>query len=137
MPRAPPPSSRSILRRSTTSRSGSPRFASVEAAAAIDDIGARVRTLFLGQDRVGAFLRETLAPTLLYAARVAPEIAHSIDDVDRVMRWGFGWELGPFELLDAIGLREVMDAACRAPDVARRQPAHAWGCRARAALKLP
>ena len=91
-----------------------PTFASIEAAAAIDDVGARVRTLFLGQDRVGAFLRETLAPTLLYAARVAPEIAHSIDDVDRVMRWGFGWELGPFELLDAIGLNEVVGGRRRA-----------------------
>ena len=35
---------------------------------------------------------------------VTPDIAHSIDDVDRVMRWGFGWELGPFELFDAIGV---------------------------------
>ena len=87
-----------------------PTFASIEGAAAIDDLGVRVRTLFLGQDRVGQFLRETLAPTLLYAARVAPEIAHSVDDVDRVMRWGFGWEQGPFELLDAIGVREVLDA---------------------------
>ncbi len=88
-----------------------PTFASIEGAAAIDDLGVRVRTLFLGQDRVGQFLRETLAPTLLYAARVAPEIAHSVDDVDRVMRWGFGWEHGPFELLDAIGLKEVTSAA--------------------------
>ncbi len=37
-----------------------------------------------------------------------------IDDVDRVMRWGFGWELGPFETLDAIGLREVVEAASAA-----------------------
>ena len=88
-----------------------PTFASIESAAAIDDLGERVRTLFLGQDRVGQFLRETLAPTLLYAARVALEIAHSTDDVDRVMRWGFGWEHGPFELLDAIGLAEVTTAA--------------------------
>ena len=49
--------------------------------------------------RSGSFLRETLAPTLVYTARVTPAIAHSADDVDRVMRWGFGWELGPFELL--------------------------------------
>lgn len=91
-----------------------PTFPSIAAAAAIDDTGARIRTLFLGQDRVGQFLRETLAPTLIYAARVAPDIAHSIDDIDRVMRWGFGWELGPFETLDAIGLREVVDAASAA-----------------------
>ena len=63
--------------------------------------------LFAGKDTVGEFLRETLAPTLVYTARVAPQIAHSIDDVDRAMQWGFGWELGPFELFDAIGVREA------------------------------
>ncbi len=88
-----------------------PTFPSIEAGRAIDDTAARVRALFTGADRVGQFLRETLAPTLVYAARVAPDIAHSIDDVDRVMRWGFGWELGPFELIDAIGIREVVEAA--------------------------
>lgn len=91
-----------------------PAFPSIATAASIADTGTRIRTLFLGQDRVGQFLRETLAPTLVYAARVAPDIATDIDDVDRAMRWGFGWELGPFELLDAIGLREVVDAAAGA-----------------------
>ncbi|MEZ5285986.1 MAG: enoyl-CoA hydratase-related protein [Vicinamibacterales bacterium] len=56
-------------------------------------------------------MRETLAPTLVYTARVTPDIAASIDDVDRVMQWGFGWELGPFELFDTIGVAEVMAAA--------------------------
>jgi 3-hydroxyacyl-CoA dehydrogenase len=88
-----------------------PTFPSIAAAAAIEDVGTRVRTLFAGTDRVGQFLREALAPTLVYAAGVAPEIAHSIDDVDRVMRWGFGWELGPFELMDAIGPAAVVEAA--------------------------
>ena len=91
-----------------------PSFPSIAAALAVDDTGARVRSLFLGTDRVGAFLRETLAPTLVYAARVAPAIARSIDDVDRAMRWGFGWELGPFELIDAIGIAPVLDAAAAA-----------------------
>ncbi|MBP7776528.1 MAG: enoyl-CoA hydratase/isomerase family protein [Acidobacteria bacterium] len=91
-----------------------PSFPSIAAAAAIDDTATRIRTLFLGRDKVGQFLRETLAPTLVYAARVAPDIAHSLDDVDRVMRWGFGWELGPFQTLDAIGLREVVEAAAAA-----------------------
>ena len=45
-------------------------------------------------DKAGRFLRDTLAPTLVYTAMVAPSIAHSPDDVDRVMRWGFGWEWG-------------------------------------------
>ena len=86
------------------------KLTALEAAAGVEDVRARIRTLFLGRDRVGDFLRRTLGPTLIYAAQVAPAIAHSIDDVDRAMRWGFGWELGPFETWDAIGVREVLDA---------------------------
>ncbi len=88
----------------------SPGLASLEAAASITDVHERVRTLFLGQDKVGSFLRETLAPTLVYTAAVTPSIAHSPDDVDRVLRWGFAWDLGPFELVDAIGIQHVVDA---------------------------
>ncbi len=88
----------------------SPKLPSIEATKSIDDVGARIRALFLGKDRVGEFLRATLGPTLLYTAQVAPDIAYSIDDVDRAMAWGFGWELGPFETMDAIGLRELLDA---------------------------
>jgi 3-hydroxyacyl-CoA dehydrogenase len=80
----------------------SPRLPSLEAAATLADVRERVRTLYQGKDRVGEFLRQTLGPTLEYTAKVTPQIAHSTDDVDRVMRWGFGWELGPFELLDAM-----------------------------------
>ena len=53
---------------------------------------------------------------LLYTARVTPDIAYSIDDVDRAMRWGFGWELGPFETWDAIGVARVIEA-CGATDL--------------------
>ena len=87
-----------------------PRFASVEAARSMEDVAQRVRALFLAKDRAGEFLRATLGPTLLYAARIAPDIAASIDDVDRAMRWGFGWQLGPFETWDAIGIQEVLSA---------------------------
>ena len=87
------------------------RIASIEAAKPIDDLAERVRMLFNARDKAGAFLRATLAPTLVYTARVTPTIAHSIDDVDRVMRWGFGWEAGPFELFDIIGVKEVLAAA--------------------------
>jgi 3-hydroxyacyl-CoA dehydrogenase len=82
----------------------------LDAARSIDDVGMRLKTLFLGQDKVGSFLRQTLGPTLLYTARVTPSIANSIDDVDRAMQWGFGWELGPFESMDAIGIRELIDS---------------------------
>ena len=86
------------------------KLPALDAARSIDDVGERLEALFLGSDRVGTFLRATLGPTLLYSAQMAPCIAHSIDDVDRAMRWGFGWELGPFEIWDAIGVRQVVDA---------------------------
>lgn len=88
-----------------------PRLPALDAVKGVDDVGVRLKTLFNGHDRVGAFLRTTLAPTLVYAADIAPLVARSIDDVDRAMRWGFGWDIGPFEMWDAIGLREVMAAA--------------------------
>jgi 3-hydroxyacyl-CoA dehydrogenase len=87
-----------------------PRLPSIDAGASITDVRERVRTLFGASDNAGRFLRDTLAPTLVYTAMVAPSIAHSPDDVDRVMRWGFGWELGPFELIDAIGIERLLDA---------------------------
>src|SRR5882672_7429521 len=71
-----------------------PRLGSLEAAAATTDLRERIRTLYNGKDKVGEFLRQTLAPTLEYTGKVTPQIAYSPDDVDRVMRWGFGWELG-------------------------------------------
>ena len=89
----------------------SARIASIEAGRLNDDLAERVRMLFNARDKAGEFLRMTLAPTLVYTARVTPQIANSIDDVDRVMRWGFGWDLGPFELFDILGVREVVAAA--------------------------
>jgi 3-hydroxyacyl-CoA dehydrogenase len=86
----------------------SPRLPALDAAASIDHVGARIKMLFTGKDKVGTFLRDTLAPALVHAAKVAPDIADSIDDIDRAMRWGFGWELGPFEIMDAIGPHEAL-----------------------------
>ncbi len=76
-----------------------PRLSSLEISKSISNTGERIQTLVKGEDKVGKFLRATLVPTLEYAERVAPQIAHSREDVDRAMRWGFGWELGPFETM--------------------------------------
>ena len=72
------------------------RLPSLDAARNIEDVGERIRTLVNGDDKVGRFLRATLVPTLEYRERVAPQIAHDRVDIDNAMRWGFGWELGPF-----------------------------------------
>jgi 3-hydroxyacyl-CoA dehydrogenase len=86
-----------------------PRIPSLGASRILTDVRERVRALFAAQDKAGAFLRETLPPFLIYAAEVLPEIAGSIDDVDRAMQWGFGWELGPFELFDTLGVQTVLE----------------------------
>ena len=51
-------------------------------------------------------LEDDLANTLTYAAERIPEIADTVVEVDRAMRWGFNWELGPFEVWDAIGVEK-------------------------------
>ena len=82
----------------------SPKLPSLDAARSIEDPAERIKTLFNGRDKVGQFLRDTLRPTLEYTARVAPDIAYSTDDIDHAMQWGLGWEIGPFAIMNAIGV---------------------------------
>ena len=88
----------------------SARLGTLDAVQAIDDPAERMRSLFQAPDKVGEFMRATLGRTLIYTAEVAASIAHTTDDVDRAMQWGFGWHQGPFELWDAIGVETVLDA---------------------------
>jgi 3-hydroxyacyl-CoA dehydrogenase len=87
------------------------RFPSLENARTIEDTAERLRALIgpvlEGQktDKAQQFLWGLLSETCLYAARRIPEISEHIADVDRAMRWGFAWELGPFQLMDAIGVK--------------------------------
>lgn len=83
-------------------------FGSLTAAVAIEDVAVRIGSLVRDSGRVGEFLRTTLVPTLAYVARITPCIAHSADDVDEVMRLGFGWKLGPFELIRALGMNGTL-----------------------------
>lgn len=80
----------------------------IDAAKAAKGAAAKARAL-LGanpQDRYAGFAWSTVKKTLLYAAFQVGVIAESVVDIDRAMKWGFNWELGPFELWDAIGLRQ-------------------------------
>jgi len=87
------------------------KFASLEAGKSIDDTRERLRALvgpiLEGQkgDKAQQFLWNALSETCSYAARRVPEISDNIADVDRAMRWGSGWELGPFEIVDALGVQ--------------------------------
>ena len=87
------------------------RFASLEMGKAIEGTRERLRALvgplLEGQkgDKAQQFLWGSLSEMCLYAARRVPEISDSVVDVDRALRWGFAWELGPFEIIDAIGVK--------------------------------
>ncbi|HKQ02696.1 MAG TPA: 3-hydroxyacyl-CoA dehydrogenase/enoyl-CoA hydratase family protein [Actinomycetes bacterium] len=80
----------------------------VAAARDRDDLGARLRFLLdkADEDRGARYLRDTLLPSLAYAARRVPEIADSLVEVDHAVEWGFGYELGPFRAWDAIGVAD-------------------------------
>jgi 3-hydroxyacyl-CoA dehydrogenase len=80
------------------------RFASIETGKTMDDTRERLRMLLAAGDKASKFLWGSVSRMCLYAARRIPEIADTIVDVDRAMRWGFAWELGPFELWDAAGV---------------------------------
>jgi len=88
-----------------------PKFASVEAGKGLDDPGARLRSVLGGKDKGAEMAWRNLRDTLIYAFNRVPEISDDFAGVDDAMRWGFNWELGPFEMIDAIG---VADFAKRA-----------------------
>ena len=91
-----------------------PKFPALDMAKNVEDTGARVRML-LGMegapqkgDRAGAFLWSALSDLWTYAANRVPEISDSIVEIDRAMKLGFNWELGPFELWDAAGVEATV-----------------------------
>ena len=91
-----------------------PKFPALDLAKNIEDPGARLRTL-LGLegapqkgDKAGAFLWSVLSDLWNYSANRVPEISDSIVEIDRAMRLGFKWKLGPFELWDAAGVEATV-----------------------------
>ena len=91
-----------------------PRFDSIGATRGVDDVDEKLRRMVAGNDRASALARTVLYETLIYSANRLGEIADEIVDIDRALRWGFGWERGPFETWDALGVKataEKMEAA--------------------------
>jgi 3-hydroxyacyl-CoA dehydrogenase len=80
----------------------------IEAISKISNVGERLQRLYQDSGRAGAFFRKSTIAILVYSARRIPEIADRPADIDRAMRWGFGWELGPFEIWDALGFETVL-----------------------------
>ncbi|HEV2884339.1 MAG TPA: 3-hydroxyacyl-CoA dehydrogenase/enoyl-CoA hydratase family protein [Pyrinomonadaceae bacterium] len=82
------------------------KLPSLDMAKNIEGLPERIKALVWGKDRVATFLWKTMSRTFRYAANRIPEIADTIVEVDRAMRWGFNWELGVFETWDAIGVEK-------------------------------
>ena len=77
----------------------------------------RLNAIVRSDDVAGEFLWKTFSRTLIYSANLVGVIADDVYSIDRAMKWGFGWELGPFEVLDAIGLNYFVDR-CKKDGVA-------------------
>ena len=92
-----------------------PKFPALDMAKNVEQTGARLKML-LGldgsgpqkNDKTGAFLWSALSDLWTYSANRIPEISDSIVEIDRAMRLGFNWELGPFELWDAAGVEATV-----------------------------
>jgi len=85
------------------------KYDSIKAAKAIEDDGERIKAMVYADDRGGKFAWKVVAESLLYSARRIPEICDSVMDVDKGMKWGFNFALGPFETWDAIGVRTSVE----------------------------
>ena len=83
-----------------------PSFDSVKSTKGVTDCGERIRNLLNGSDRAQELAWKSLAWTLAYTAKRLGEIADDVVNIDNAMKWGFNWELGPFEVWDSIGVAD-------------------------------
>lgn len=82
------------------------KAASIELSKQEKGLSNKLKALVYAKDRAGELLWNIITPTLLYSAKLHKEIADDIVAIDQAMKWGFGWEQGPFEVWDAIGVEK-------------------------------
>ncbi|MFM9007194.1 MAG: 3-hydroxyacyl-CoA dehydrogenase/enoyl-CoA hydratase family protein [Bacteroidota bacterium] len=86
------------------------KFDTLEQTKSIDDLRQRLPVLVSGKDKAGAFYRDTFYRLFQYVSHRIPEIADQPYRIDQAMQAGFGWELGPFESWDALGVQATVTA---------------------------
>ncbi|HNJ88232.1 MAG TPA: 3-hydroxyacyl-CoA dehydrogenase NAD-binding domain-containing protein [Chitinophagales bacterium] len=84
------------------------KFAALDAAKPIDNLKDRIRTLHATGDKASEFYNKLNALVFKYVSHRIPEIADELYKIDDAMRAGFGWELGPFEIWDVLGVEKFV-----------------------------
>ncbi len=90
------------------------KFATLESTKSIDEIEKRLPILYNGSDNAGEFYRKSFDGLFAYVSNRVPEISNNIYSIDDAMKAGFGWQLGPFECWDIIGVEKGMNDAIAA-----------------------
>jgi 3-hydroxyacyl-CoA dehydrogenase len=80
-----------------------------KALSRIEDPRERLRKLVATEGKVGEFAWKVLSKSMAYAARRIPEITDTVENIDNAMKWGYNWDLGPFEVWDALGFAATFD----------------------------
>ena len=100
------------------------KLPAVEAVRGIEDLGSRLRALVADDSPAGQFLWNLFRDFVIYSARMVPEISDRIVEIDRAMRWGYGFALGPFELWDTLGVPDTVERmrrdGCHIPESVER-----------------
>ncbi|ALJ05032.1 3-hydroxyacyl-CoA dehydrogenase [Pseudalgibacter alginicilyticus] len=84
-------------------------FATLELTKTIDNVADRFKVLVSGTDKAGEFYRKSFASLFAYVTNRIPEITDDLYKIDDAMKAGFGWEHGPFQIWDAIGVEKGID----------------------------
>ena len=84
-------------------------FATLELTKSIDNVADRFKVLANGKDKAGEFYRKNFSALFAYASNRIPEISDELYKIDDAMKAGFGWEHGPFEIWDAIGVEKGIE----------------------------
>ncbi|GGH22678.1 3-hydroxyacyl-CoA dehydrogenase/enoyl-CoA hydratase family protein [Mucilaginibacter phyllosphaerae] len=86
------------------------KFASLETTKTIESLSDRMKVLFAAKDKAGDFYRAIFYQLFAYSSNRIPEITNDLYKIDAAMNAGFGWETGPFEKWDALGVADTLKA---------------------------
>ncbi len=85
------------------------KSSTLDATKAVENLRERMKVIAKGTDKAGDFFRTSFFGLFEYVSDRIPEISDELYRIDDAMRAGFGWELGPFEVWDALGVKEALE----------------------------